>query len=83
MHIFSVLNIVEGETSNEEGSDYEENVHKLIQECSKDPPKNSKLKRLVRATFKQRRQWILRDTPKVSEVLEVFPPLRQSARVRV
>ena len=60
-------------------SDYEENMHKL----RKHPPKNSKVKRLMRATFKGRRQWVLRDTPKVSEILEVFPPLRQSARVRV
>ena len=38
-------------------------------------------KRLMKLTFTGRRSWIQKDTPSVSEIIDVFPALRQSNRV--
>ena len=60
---------------------YEDKLRKLSEELEKDTPRNKKIKSLMRATFDGRRQWVLQDAPGVSEVLQVFPPLKKSSRV--
>lgn len=59
---------------------YEDNLHALEEELAKSKPKSSRVKKLLVETFAGRRNWILKDEPTVSEVLNFFP-LRQSSRV--
>ena len=67
----------------EDESSYEKMLEKMKQEEARaDGPRNKRIKRLMRGTFKGRRDWIMKDTPKVSEILQVFPSLKQTARVK-
>lgn len=73
----------ERELNDTQQSKYEEDVGTLQTELEKPNPSISKVKRLMVATFEGRRIWIRSDTPSVEEVLDVFPPLKESNRVSV
>ncbi len=54
---------------------------KLNDELRKKSPRAKKIKRLMKKTFAERQRWIRTDRPGVSEVLDVFPPLKKSKGV--
>ena len=60
---------------------YEVNIAALKVELEKTKPSNSTVKRLMVSTFEGRRTWVKNDTPSVEDVLDVFPPLKESNRV--
>ena len=49
----------------------------------KKKPKISRVKELIDATYKQRREWIEYNTPSVSEVFEEYPSLKHGKVVSV
>lgn len=55
----------------------------LTDEQKRDNPSVSTIKRLMKSTFVGRRSWIQKDTPSVSEIIDVFPALKESNRVSV
>ena len=46
-------------------------------------PKISRVKELIDAMYKQRREWIEYNTPSVSEVIEVYPSLQHGKLVSI
>ena len=67
--------------TDEEVNDYEERSERLAQEYAKEKPKKKRVKRLMEATHLGRRAWVENELPRVSEVLEKFPPLKQPKHV--
>ena len=65
----------------DEDETYLAHLEELTEEQKRDNPSISKIKRLMKSTFTGRRSWIQKDTPSVSEIIDVFPALRQSNRV--
>lgn len=65
-----------------EATIYQSKVTLLSEEHAKDQPSIAKIKKLMKLTFGGRRSWILTDMPQVHAVLEVFPAIKQSDRVR-
>lgn len=58
-------------------------MQELTEEQKRDNPSVSKVKRLMKSTFTGRRSWIQKDTPSVSDIIDVFPALKQSNRVSI
>ena len=70
------------ETVQDEGhTEYANFIHRLAKECRRDSPRLPKIERLMRNTFDGRQKWIKYERPPALEVLETFPPLRQSKHV--
>ena len=67
----------------DESSSYESNMTLLTEEHSKEKPSLGKIKRLMKETFVGRRNWIMSDMPQVHSILELFPVLKTSERVRM
>ena len=67
--------------SEEQMQEYGENTERLAQECDKEKPKKKRVRHLMEATHLGRRAWVENDLPRVSEVLEKFPPLKQPKHV--
>lgn len=67
----------------DESTTYESNMTLLAEEHSKEKPSLGKIKRLMKETFIGRRNWIMGDMPQVHRVLELFPVLKTSDRVRM
>ena len=78
----TLISLIVGLSEVSDGDVYESKLKRLQEECEKATPKGSLVKRLMTATFSGRRKWILEETPSISDVLQVFPPLKQSQRVR-
>ena len=64
-----------------EDSDYQRHLAKLDKELRRQSPRTKKIGRLMKKTFAERQRWIRTDRPRVSEVLDVFPPLKKSKGV--
>ena len=64
-----------------EDSDYQTHLAKLNKELRRQSPRTKKIGRLMKKTFAERWRWIRTDCPRVSEVLDVFPPLKKSKGV--
>ena len=62
---------------------YEEKVQELANELDKEVPKIGTVKLLMKLTFPGRRSWILEEQPTVPDVLQAFPPLKESLRVSI
>ena len=58
-----------------------EKTERLAQECAKEKPPKKRVKCLMEATHLGRRAWVENELPRVSEVLEKFPPLKQPKHV--
>lgn len=58
--------------------EYEENVSRLQLECSKRKKDRSitTMIELTMSKYKKRREWIMSDTPSVSDILQKFPSLK-------
>ena len=67
--------------TDEEVTEYEEKTERLAQECAKEKPPKKTVKRLMEATHLGWQAWVENDLPRVSEVLEKFPPLKQLKHV--
>ena len=67
--------------TDEEIKSYEEKAERLAQECAKEKPKKKRVKRLMESTHLGRRAWVENELPRVSEVLQKFPPLKQPKHV--
>ena len=69
-------------TSAEEDSKYALHLQELSQELEESTPRSGRVGLLMKKTFRGRRKWITENSPKVAEVMEVFPCLKRSSRVR-
>ena len=67
-----------GDSDDGTGQLDDEEVHKLQTELSKDKPSGKAVRKIMKKTFEMRREWICHHMPRVSEVLEKFPPLKRS-----
>ena len=67
--------------TDEDTQQYEEKAGRLRDECGKQNPKKKRVKRLMEATYNGRRAWVEDDLPRVFDVLEKFPPLKQPKHV--
>jgi hypothetical protein len=70
-----------GDSDDVNGQLDEDEVQKLQTEFSKGKPSRKAVKKIMTKTFKVRREWICHHVPRVGEVLEKFPPLKQSKYV--
>lgn len=61
----------------EQMQEYGKETERLAQECAKEKLKKKRVRRLMEATHLGQRAWVENDLPRVSEVLEKFPPLKQ------
>ncbi len=60
---------------------YTQQLEELADEHHKEVPSRSQVKKLMKVTFGGRRSWILKDTPTVAEVIQVFPSLKLPSAV--
>ena len=60
---------------------YTHQLVELADEHHKEVPSRSQAKKLMKVTFGGRRSWILKDTPTVAEVIQVFPSLKLPSAV--
>ena len=65
----------------DEVASHEECVLQLQEECKQTKPSKKKLKRLMKSTYNGRRAWVIKDAPPVTEILEIFPPLKKPKHV--
>ena len=63
--------------------EYQISKDQLTREMQKKKPNISRVKELMDATYKQRREWIEYNTPSVSEVFVDFPSLKHGKLVSV
>ena len=56
--------------------EHEISKDQLSREMKKEKPRISRVKELMDATYKQRREWIEYNAPSVSEVFEEYPSLK-------
>ena len=63
-------------TTPEEVTSYQEGVKELEDEEKKEQPRKKRLRKLMKATFIGRRDWMVKDAPPVSTIMEAFPPLK-------
>jgi len=64
-----------------ESKQYDDEVEELRKEWKEPKPKKKKIRSLMNATYKRRRDWINESLPLVPEILQLFPPLRTSKYV--
>ena len=57
--------------------EYQSNIQSLSDELEKEKPSRKTVRKLMKDTFTGRRGWLLADSPPVTEVVEVFPPIKQ------
>ena len=69
--------------SEERNETYKEKLNQLNCETRKGNPESSRIKRLMGETFPGCWQWIRDERPPVSEILALFPPLKESSKVRI
>ena len=60
---------------NADNDKYIHHLEELKDEHEKATPLQSRIKKLIKLTFNGRRSWVLKYTPSVAEVIEVFPLL--------
>lgn len=61
--------------------EYQMLMDKLNMELRSTAPRSKKIKRLMKKTFSYRLNWIKTDRPCMAEILDVFPPLKESKQV--
>lgn len=73
---------VDIDTTAAEDAQYAVHLQELQQELEESTPRSGKVGLLMKKTFRGRRKWICEQCPQVGEVVEVFPCLKRSSRVR-
>lgn len=63
--------------------EHEISKDQLIREMKKDKPNMPRVKELMDATYKQRREWIEYNAPSVSEVFDEYPSLKRGKVVSI
>lgn len=54
----------------------EQSTDILLDEISSPQTRKKRVRHIMKTTFKQRRSWIMKECPPVSEVLLKYPPLK-------
>ena len=80
--LYNSLTLVAIDTSAAEDETYSGHLQELSLELEESSPRQGKIASLMKKTFRGRRRWIIEERPTVAEVLEKFPCLKRSSRVR-